>query len=316
MIISSVPLSSARPLVVFTLISLLASCGFFGGLQPSGPRDGAPSTRLDPKKIKDAVPREEPRSRTGNHSPYTVLGKRYTVMPSAQGYVQRGEASWYGKKFHGRLTSSGERYDMYAMTAAHKRLPLPTYVEVKNLRNGKTIVVRVNDRGPFHAGRIIDLSYAAAVKLDIVSSGTAPVEVRAIDAARWHAERQVVTRDDPPASVAPATPPQTRPPAVQVAPPPGKQVVAASSQVAQHGKNLYLQVAAFESLAAAQQLQNQLLGALKYAAQAYNVVIHPTANGQRLYRVRIGPLPDERHARNLGADKNLVRFGKMYPVWD
>ena len=305
-------LYSLRLLLIAGLVSLLASCGFFGGLQPSGPRDGPPSTRLDPAKITDAVPREEPRSRAGNHSPYTVLGKRYTVMPSADGYVQRGDASWYGKKFHGRLTSNGERYNMYAMTAAHKRLPLPTYVEVKNLRNGKTVVVRVNDRGPFHGGRIIDLSYAAAVKLDIVGSGTAPVEVRAIDPARWRASQQapgrVAVQAEPPAK------PESS--AVNVAPSTGKQLVAASSQASQHGKRLYLQAGAFGNLAAAQQLQNQLLGALKYADQAYNVVIHPTAAEQPLYRVRIGPLPGEQYARNLGASDRLGKFGNMYPVWD
>jgi rare lipoprotein A len=128
----------------------------------------------------DPVPRPEPKGRYGNGPVYEVLGKRYTVLPSATGYKERGVASWYGKKFHGNLTSNREVYDMYAMTAAHKTLPLPTYVRVRSLSNGKSIIVRVNDRGPFVDNRIIDLSYAAAIKLDMIGAGTGLVEVEAI----------------------------------------------------------------------------------------------------------------------------------------
>jgi rare lipoprotein A len=130
--------------------------------------------------IPDAVPRAEPRSRGGNSPQYTVFGKTYRVMDEAKGYRERGGASWYGRKFHGHLTANGERYDMYAMTAAHKSLPLPSFVRVTHLGNGKSVVVRVNDRGPFHKGRIIDLSYAAAARLDMLGAGTAEVEVEAI----------------------------------------------------------------------------------------------------------------------------------------
>ncbi len=143
-------------------------------------KDGPGSTRI-PDLPPDAVPRSEARSKYGNGPVYEVFGKRYTVMPSANGYQERGVASWYGKKFHGNLTSNREVYDMYAMTAAHKTLPLPTYVRVRNLKNNKSIIVRVNDRGPFVHNRIIDLSYAAAIKLDMVSDGTSMVEVTAID---------------------------------------------------------------------------------------------------------------------------------------
>ena len=128
----------------------------------------------------DAVPRIEPRSRFGNPPFYDVLGQRYYVLQSAEGYVARGVASWYGPTFHGVRTAMGEPYDMFAMTAAHKTLPLPCYVRVTNLRNGKSVVVRVNDRGPFVANRLIDLSYTAALKLDMVREGTTLVEVRAI----------------------------------------------------------------------------------------------------------------------------------------
>jgi rare lipoprotein A len=128
----------------------------------------------------DAVPRAEALSKRGNPAFYEVMGQRYFVMSSASGYVERGIASWYGPGFHQEFTSNGEPYDMYGMTAAHKTLPLPSYVQVTNLSNGKRVILRVNDRGPFKAGRIIDLSYTAAAKLDVLRAGTALVEVRAI----------------------------------------------------------------------------------------------------------------------------------------
>ena len=128
----------------------------------------------------EPIPREEPRSRYGNGPFYEVLGHRYEVLSTGVGYRERGVASWYGQKFHGKPTSSREPYDMYAMTAAHKTLPLPSYVRVTNLRNDKSIIVRVNDRGPFVDNRIIDLSYAARGSLDIIRDGTGMVEITAI----------------------------------------------------------------------------------------------------------------------------------------
>lgn len=143
--------------------------------------DGGPDRKVDLASIPNAVPRVEAKSRYGNPASYEQFGRRYYVMDSASGFRERGVASWYGSKFHGRRTSSGETYDMYKMTAAHKKLPLPTYVEVTNLENGRSVVVKVNDRGPFHQNRVIDLSYVAAAKLGIVARGTGLVEVRAID---------------------------------------------------------------------------------------------------------------------------------------
>ncbi len=143
-------------------------------------RDGGPSHPVDLSSIPDAVPQKMPRSRYGNPPSYRVMGRTYHVLDDARGFRQRGIASWYGTKFHGRRTSSGEPYDMYAMTAAHKTLPLPTWVRVTNLENGRSVVVKVNDRGPFHEGRIIDLSYAAAAKLGVLAKGTAPVEIVAL----------------------------------------------------------------------------------------------------------------------------------------
>jgi rare lipoprotein A len=128
----------------------------------------------------DAIPRHEPRSAHGNPPFYKVLGKRYVVLATADGYIERGVASWYGPTFHGESTSSGERYNMYGMSAAHKTLPLPTYARVTNLKNGRSIVVRINDRGPFVSNRLIDLSYTAAAKLDMLREGTTLVEVKSL----------------------------------------------------------------------------------------------------------------------------------------
>jgi len=139
-----------------------------------------PAAPPDLTAIPDAVPRAEPRSAHGNPPFYDVFGRRYYVLASADGYLERGVASWYGPTFHGGNTSSGEPYDMYAMTAAHKTLPLPCYARVTNLRNGKNVVVRINDRGPFVANRLIDLSYTAAARLDMLREGTTLVEVRTL----------------------------------------------------------------------------------------------------------------------------------------
>lgn len=147
-------------------------------------QDSAPKGPV-PVKFKKIVPKNDPLSRYGNPDSYRVDGKTYHVMTSATGYRVRGLASWYGTKFHSQKTSSGEKYDMYALTAAHKTLPLPTYVRVKNLSNGRTAILKVNDRGPFHKGRVLDLSYGSAVKLGLFPRGTAMVEIEAL-ATRNH----------------------------------------------------------------------------------------------------------------------------------
>ncbi len=148
---------------------------------PPSDRDGAPPEVLDPNGIADAVPRPEILRLAGNMSPYVVNGVTYKLVDDHRGFRQRGVASWYGTKFHGKATSNGETYSLYEMTAAHRTLPIPVYVKVKNLNNGREAIVRVNDRGPFHSDRIIDLSYAAAVKLGFAKQGTAPVEIEVID---------------------------------------------------------------------------------------------------------------------------------------
>ncbi len=160
-----------------TCIALL-----LGGCSSVVVKDSAPPRPLDVSTVPDAVPRIEPRSKYGNNPSYQVNGVTYRILTDATGYSERGIASWYGRKFHGQRTSSGEPYDMYAMTAAHRSLPLPCYARVTNLQNGRSVVVKINDRGPFHENRLIDLSYAAATKLDILSGGTGMVEVRVLDA--------------------------------------------------------------------------------------------------------------------------------------
>jgi len=186
---------------VFLLILLLGACSTT--TLPPAPKpkpapvprtttDGPPHPHLekDVSRIPNAVPRVEPLSRYGNPSTYTALGNRYHTLSHSKGYEAEGIASWYGRKFHGQRTSSGEPYDMFAMTAAHRSLPLPTYVKIKNLENGKEVIVKVNDRGPFAKGRLVDLSYAAAKKLDLHKAGTGKVRLTAIDPIVWHKAQQ------------------------------------------------------------------------------------------------------------------------------
>ncbi|BDM65656.1 septal ring lipoprotein RlpA [Shewanella sp. NFH-SH190041] len=172
-------MSTKSLIQILPLAAALLLGGCAGGDRYSMSSDKAPANAPDVSKLENAHPRYEPYSRQGNKR-YTVLGKTYNVMPSGQGFTQQGLASWYGAKFHGHLTSNGETYDMYSMSAAHKTLPLPSYVKVTNLDNQRQVIVRVNDRGPFHDGRIIDLSYAAAAKLDMLKTGTASVKIEAL----------------------------------------------------------------------------------------------------------------------------------------
>ncbi|MEJ2404815.1 MAG: septal ring lytic transglycosylase RlpA family protein [Candidatus Thiodiazotropha sp.] len=164
-------------------LTLLAGCSSIPSDRSTGQSDGISPQYPPPadlEAIPDAVPKQEPKSKYGNPASYTVFGKRYQPLSHNHNYSERGIASWYGSKFHGKRTSSGEPYDMYAMTAAHKTLPLPSYVRVTNLKNQRSVVVRVNDRGPFHDNRLIDLSYTAAWKLGITGEGTGLVEVTSL----------------------------------------------------------------------------------------------------------------------------------------
>lgn len=229
-----------------------------GGLYAPGVRDSAPQHALDISGIPEPVPRAEPTSTYGNRSPYTVLGKRYQVLERADGYVERGLASWYGQKFHGRQTSNREIYDMCSFSAAHKTLPLPSYVRVTNLDNGRSAIVRVNDRGPFHPGRIIDLSYAAAVKLGVDRTGTARVEVQAITGGG--AQRAAVSP-----AVASRAPTPADPAAV------GRQIV---------------QVGAYRDEANARRIAAQLSASGIDDIQVEDVRLHDG----KVWRVRVGPV--------------------------
>ncbi|MEZ9566332.1 septal ring lytic transglycosylase RlpA family protein [Vibrio artabrorum] len=179
----------ADKLPIKKIVSIVGLAIFINGCssnKPSGrydiDADIAPDSPISVEHIEDAHPQYEPYSLGGN-SDYTLRGKDYKIVKKAEGFKERGKASWYGKKFHGHLTSNGEIYDMYSMSAAHKTLPIPSYVKVTNTDNNKTTIVRINDRGPFHEGRIIDLSYAAAYKLDVLRTGTANVEIEVITVA-------------------------------------------------------------------------------------------------------------------------------------
>lgn len=239
----------------------LAALGLLimSGCASRGPVDGAPNATRNGPLAQDPVPRQEPRSRYGNGPVYEVNGRKYKVLQSSEGYKERGVASWYGTKFHGRLTSSREAYDMHALTAAHKSLPLPTFVKVENLRNGKSVIVRVNDRGPFVTNRIIDLSYAAARRLDMIKDGTSLVEVTAL-------------------TVNDTKSPLHRP----------KRAEQQSGQIKGSLQTLWLQAGAFGNAENAER-RLQLLrdSGINTAFVAADRSVSPP-----LYRVRIGPIND------------------------
>lgn len=227
-----------------------------------GPGDRPPA---DLAAIADAVPRAEPLHRFANR-PYQAFGREYVPLASAAGFRQRGVASWYGRRYHGKKTASGELYDMYAMTAAHPVLPIPSYARVTNPANGRSVVVRVNDRGPFHGDRIIDLSYTAAWKLGFVEQGSAVVEVEAI----------VPAEPAPVAALPPAAP----------------RTVSASAGPAPAG--LFLQLGAFAARESAEAFRARLaleLGWLVEAAQIF------AAGG--MYRLQLGPYASREHARPI-----------------
>lgn len=245
---------------------LLAGATLVLGACGSMVQDSGPGRHVDVSNVQNPVPRLEARSKYGNPSSYVVQGQRYYLKPSASGYHEQGIASWYGTKFHGRRTSSGEPYDMYAMTAAHKTLPIPVYAEVTNLETGRKIIVRINDRGPFVSGRIIDLSYVAAKKLGIDGKGTGQVSVRTIDPRRQLTAAPAAA----PAPFSAATPNIT----------PGQ---------------LYLQVGAFTEHSNATQLLQQLA-----TTTTENVLINRKSSGEYdVYRVRIGPLASNDEVQRL-----------------
>jgi len=235
-----------------------------GGLYAPGISDASPLGDLDINQLQEPTPRNEPKSKYGNRSPYKVLNKKYTVLDSANGYKERGISSWYGTKFHGRKTSSQEIYDMCQFSAAHKSLPIPSYVKVTRLDTGQSVIVRINDRGPFHEGRIIDLSFAAATKLGINKLGTAKVEVEAINVSDLASAPALVVESN-------LVLKQT--------------TLAPETNVANRS---FLQIASFSNKDNAQVLLERLqLAEIKYAFIKKSQVNH-----ESVWRVRIGPLND------------------------
>ncbi len=263
---------STRAAIVLAWVLALSGCGTVVE------RDG-PGSRTVPQDIPDAVPKDEPRSKYGNPESYVVFGKRYYTLKSARGFTQKGIASWYGKKFHGRKTSSGEVYDMYEMTAAHKQLPLPTYVEVRNLDNDRRAIVKVNDRGPFHENRVIDLSYAAANKLGIIDKGTGFVEIRVVDASGAAAPR--------PTS-------------------PGAQGRDAPE------RGVYLQVGAFQQRSNAEALRDRIAGATGSAVYIREI----NSAGRTLFRVQLGPIASVETADAIVSALELLGITQHYFVTD
>lgn len=251
----------------------VAGCGFYQQ-KPSGPKDSGPKRPLNVAHIPDPTPRYELRTEAGNKSPYKVLGKKYRVLDNPIGYKERGLASWYGNKFHGRKTSNGEIYNMYGMTAAHKTLPIPSYVRVTNLSNDKSVIVRVNDRGPFHSGRIIDLTYTAARKLGVAAAGTGEVLVEYIDTSK-HASQSTPVAGKTSVAVGPSTDKN------------GYAAAPAPDDVAGYGlpPNTYLQVGAFSQQRSAEALKGRLSALTDHAVD----VVAPSAGGKALYRVYVGP---------------------------
>jgi rare lipoprotein A len=258
------------------------------------PPASAPGPAPPAGSVPDAVPRVEPRARNGNPPFYDVFGKRYFVLASSTGYVERGVASWYGPGFHKVQTSTGEPYDMYGMTAAHKTLPLPAYVRVTNLQNGRSVVVRVNDRGPFVGNRIIDLSYTAAAKLDMLRNGTAMVEVRSIDPGAPAQPAAVQFASAPAATTSPAAGAASALAAVASAVVPAAQADVPSttgSAAPAAASALFVQAGAFSDPANARRLADKLRG----GGYGNVFVRDDQIAGRRLYRVRIGPVPDVAH---------------------
>ncbi|GAB5497979.1 MAG: septal ring lytic transglycosylase RlpA family protein [Pseudohongiellaceae bacterium] len=266
----------------------VTACGLGTPQNPNAGRysisqDRAPTGSVDARTIPDLEPQPVSRTLAGNRSPYTVLGRSYTVLPTEQGYRESGVASWYGEKFHGHKTSNGEIFDMYQVSAAHKSLPIPSYARVTNLDNNRSIIVRVNDRGPFHGDRLIDLSYAAALKLGYAQRGTARVQVEGIVADPWQDSRSAGNRPTSQSSA----------------------VLTMNS-----AESSYVQVGAFAQLESAQRLRSEL------QSMTQRPVIIRTVNSASgvLHRVRIGPVDDPVEIDQLTARVVAARLGRPYTV--
>lgn len=263
--LNTVSVNSGLKATLLVALALLTGCMGSGGEV----KDSGPARPVDMSHVPDAVPRTEVRTRAGNKNPYQVLGKTYYLLPTSEGYDEIGGASWYGNKFHGRRTANGEVYDMYGMTAAHKTLPIPSYVRVTNLANGRQVVVRVNDRGPFHGDRIIDLTYAAASKLGFAQQGVAEVRVETVG----------------PEAVAATSVPKPKPEV--------KTEQKPAPKAYKLPFNTYLQAGAFSSLAGAEAVRTRI-GQLTPVPVS---IVEDVSDS--LYRVRVGPIADNQTLMQL-----------------
>ena len=257
------------------------------GPAPRWEKDRGPEDHEVPSDIEltpDPEPTFEPHSRGGNAPSYTVFGKRYHTLDTAEGYKEQGLASWYGKKFHGRKTSNGEDYDMFELTAAHKTLPLPTYAWVTNLDNGKRVIVRINDRGPFHPGRIIDLSYAAAARLDCI--GVIPrVEVEAITPKKWRAYLR--ERDQPSAETT---------------------AVAMADEVLPRKTGYLWQVGAYRDAINAVQAREKLSG---HGFESVDIRVGTNSQGEDVHLVLVGPFSNRRQVERAQLQIRAIGFEPM-----
>lgn len=278
--------SIAKKINLLPWLLLLFSFVLLNGCATKSHRDGPPPFQVDETKIADATPKAEPLAKYGNMPSYRVRGKRYYVMKSAKNYRERGTASWYGMKFHKQRTSSGEPYNLAAMTAAHKTLPLPTYVEVTNLSNNKKVIVKVNDRGPFASDRILDLSYVAAKKLGMAGHGTAHVEVRAItpgEAASqpnlWAKKREITPLFEGKSSTSSTT-----------------KTYASKSPAVNKSDALYLQVGAFKNRQYAENLRKKIM---PMTSSSKVQITHTAQAKSGFYRVKIGPFTNVAQANQM-----------------
>ena len=280
-----------RSILSTIIVTSVASCSSTPSTIESPPtnsrysieQDRAPSGAIDVSAVPEVFPEPVNRTLAGNRSPYVVLGKTYVILPTEEGYSERGVASWYGEKFHGHKTSNGEIFSMYEVSAAHKSLPIPSFLRVTNLDNNRSIVVRVNDRGPFHGERIIDLSYAAAVKLGYADRGTARVQLDAITVKG--SSRDKMTLED------------------QISTP---ETLGNSKQVEK-----FLQVGAFSDINTAQAVSNKLKGMtdrpifIRSITNSTNDVFH---------RVRIGPINDPIEIQQITERLVAAKFGRPYTI--
>jgi rare lipoprotein A len=278
-----------RLLVVFANVLILAACSSTSPPAATSPsaqssrysisQDRAPSVALDPSQIREVIPEPLNRTTAGNRSPYTVNGRTYRVMASEEGFQQTGLASWYGEKFHGHLTSNGEIFDMYQISAAHTSLPIPSFARVTNLENQRSIIVRVNDRGPFHNDRVIDLSYAAAWQLGFANQGTALVHIESIAP-----DQRLLASNDSGSAM--------------------NNVIASAGR--------YLQAGAFADLRAAERLSARLREMTTRPVFIRSVTAGNTR--QQMHRVRVGPIADQSEIRRITEMMSAANLGQPFMV--